>query len=1027
MKKIFLFLLCWSTTILVFSQETKSQLTTRFNVIRNETATGANTKIRVANAYQELSDGTISVYPVSATGTDTYIGSLIGIDSYTDKIVFVTFQNNNTGASSLNINSIGASNLMKDVDGVWTALSASDIISGKLYRLYNDGSRWQIDISSSSSGDVVGPVSSVSGNLVSFNGTSGKLIQDTGVKADSIIAKGFDAPNFFVDWGGGETYTGSGYWDGDGLSHYATYVSPTGNDHIGNFYLHSGGFNFSVEDTELGGGLTSTVGFDPLSSETFSLLMRGRGNSGKYTTFSFTPLEVVLSSVGGANDNYFKITENGTNFQLGANSVLSTTIKVPRADTTTYLLAQRHSDNAFVRVNRSSISGGAAWGSIPGTLSNQTDLQSALDLKAPLASPTFTGTVTLPSPYTIGANTFTRTGAHNLTLTTTGATTVTLPTTGTLYGTASGSITSSNLSTSVSDDTGSGALVFGISPELTTPTFRNRISYNNATTTKEFSISSKPTPVGFPVVVIEPDSASNINNRIAVDIFPSGPTEPTTDYDGQGTIAWIDIFNKSKTNIVGQPASGLRFGIGATAASIRSATLNGGTVLPLNFAIENTTRFSVNTSGRIQAPFYTALDDQLSGALSNTKFVFVGGGTGIMYQVPADKLKVTDPTTASDANLVTALNNAYSTTPALRSATTNVNVSSAAAPTVGQVLKATSGTAATWQNENAVWGSIPGTLSSQTDLQSALDLKAPLASPTFSGTVGFASRLNITTSGSYPEVSIKSVSPTTAHEAIRIKGHDGVSGGSQGGYIHIEGGDGLFSGQVGGGGFFHGGNGTVGNANGGGAFLYGGAKSGTGLAGNVYLGTSNYGNEGGASGAIRIANAVVNPSGDVGATGGVLFSDDSDGEKLKWRTGTTTYDLTQGASGLTSSGTPANTYLATWTSPANITGTASYRTDQLDEMIARLIITPSTGTTIDFAAAKWFGSYSAPEIGNITDNLTGALFGLQQKIYHNHTSEPTYPAGWVRIGGTYVTSALNIIIAEWIGASRVEYWIYQEQ
>lgn len=37
-----------------------------------------------------------------------------------------------------------------------------------------------------------------------------------------------------------------------------------------------------------------------------------------------------------------------------------------------------------------------------------------------------------------------------------------------------------------------------------------------------------------------------------------------------------------------------------------------------------------------------------------------------------------------------------------------------------------------------VWGDITGTLSSQTDLQSALDLKAPLASPTFSGTTTFS-------------------------------------------------------------------------------------------------------------------------------------------------------------------------------------------------------------------------------------------------------------------------------------------------
>lgn len=45
-------------------------------------------------------------------------------------------------------------------------------------------------------------------------------------------------------------------------------------------------------------------------------------------------------------------------------------------------------------------SGGAAggtWGSITGTLSSQTDLNTALGLKAPLASPTFTGTPAAPT------------------------------------------------------------------------------------------------------------------------------------------------------------------------------------------------------------------------------------------------------------------------------------------------------------------------------------------------------------------------------------------------------------------------------------------------------------------------------------------------------------------------------------------------------------------------------------------------------------------------------------------------------
>lgn len=49
-------------------------------------------------------------------------------------------------------------------------------------------------------------------------------------------------------------------------------------------------------------------------------------------------------------------------------------------------------------------SGAAAWGSITGTLSAQTDLQTALDAKAPLASPALTGTPTAPTA-TLGTNT----------------------------------------------------------------------------------------------------------------------------------------------------------------------------------------------------------------------------------------------------------------------------------------------------------------------------------------------------------------------------------------------------------------------------------------------------------------------------------------------------------------------------------------------------------------------------------------------------------------------------------------------
>jgi hypothetical protein len=59
---------------------------------------------------------------------------------------------------------------------------------------------------------------------------------------------------------------------------------------------------------------------------------------------------------------------------------------------------------AFVTAAVAAAGGSSVWGGISGTLSNQTDLQAALDAKAPLASPALTGTPTTPTA-TAGTNT----------------------------------------------------------------------------------------------------------------------------------------------------------------------------------------------------------------------------------------------------------------------------------------------------------------------------------------------------------------------------------------------------------------------------------------------------------------------------------------------------------------------------------------------------------------------------------------------------------------------------------------------
>jgi len=85
------------------------------------------------------------------------------------------------------------------------------------------------------------------------------------------------------------------------------------------------------------------------------------------------------------------------------------------------------------------------------------------------------------STITLGGNLITS-GSNGLTLTSTATTNVTLPTSGTLYGTSTGSITSAQLATSLTDETGTGFVVFSISPALTgTPTTPTQLVTDNST------------------------------------------------------------------------------------------------------------------------------------------------------------------------------------------------------------------------------------------------------------------------------------------------------------------------------------------------------------------------------------------------------------------------------------------------------------------------------------------------------------------------------------------------------------------
>ncbi len=77
---------------------------------------------------------------------------------------------------------------------------------------------------------------------------------------------------------------------------------------------------------------------------------------------------------------------------------------------------------------------------------------------------------------------------------------------------------------------------------------------------------------------------------------------------------------------------------------------------------------------------------------------------------------------------------------------------------------------------STVWGTVTGTLSDQTDLQSALDLKAPLASPTFTGTVSLSTLTADTINGRDPDDLVAGPASATDNALVRFDAATGKTG-----------------------------------------------------------------------------------------------------------------------------------------------------------------------------------------------------------------------------------------------------------
>ncbi len=144
-------------------------------------------------------------------------------------------------------------------------------------------------------------------------------------------------------------------------------------------------------------------------------------------------------------------------------------------------------------------------------------------------------------------------------------------------------------------------------------------------------------------------------------------------------------------------ATPINFTIDALTAKTRVGMLNkgAGTVTFVNGSGVTYSGASSITTGQAATILYSA---------STTPDIITGSsGSGSVTSVTSANADITVATTTTTPVLTMVQ------APALRSATTTINVSSATAPTNGQVLTATSGTAATWQTPSGGSGLTVGT------------------------------------------------------------------------------------------------------------------------------------------------------------------------------------------------------------------------------------------------------------------------------------------------------------------------------
>jgi hypothetical protein len=174
------------------------------------TGLGAGTSATDAAQYGQLQAGATTIATV--TGTDTLTGSLTpAIAAYaTGNLFSFVAANTNTGAATINLNSLGAKSITKQGS---TALVAGDIVSGQLYLIEYDGTRFQLlnpsvsGVTSISFGSTGLTPSTATGGAVSVAGTL--AIANGGTGSTTLAGANIPVTNVANTFTGTQTFSGT--------------------------------------------------------------------------------------------------------------------------------------------------------------------------------------------------------------------------------------------------------------------------------------------------------------------------------------------------------------------------------------------------------------------------------------------------------------------------------------------------------------------------------------------------------------------------------------------------------------------------------------------------------------------------------------------------------------------------------------------------------------------------------------------------------------------------------------------------